>query len=146
MNIIKLTPLGTLSILLAVECWNSHSDDKLRRDIKKNLLSGDTTLLERGVEDLEHLVHGDLWNCQRIGPDEVDSLKHHFTANGGNCEVKKKKARAETAFYFSEMFKAGHFKPLPMPEFSYDSEPELIVERRVLDDRGRASIKGPCGH
>jgi hypothetical protein len=52
----------------------------------------------------------------------------------------------ETAFYFNSMFKAGHFEQLPMPDFFYDSAPKLIVERRVLDDQGRASIKGPLGH
>jgi hypothetical protein len=50
----------------------------------------------------------------------LDSYEEYRTGGGMSVVQRLDTAKDETAFYFAEMFKAGHFEQLPMPEFGYD--------------------------
>ena len=128
MKTINLGPLGIFSIAFFIKHWNRTSDKTgIKHDIRAGLLSNNAVRVQLALADMTKIAD------PQIDQNELLLSEPLITSRSVTCQVLRclgcsrqerqelmNASSAEIAFYFSEMFKAGHFEKLPMPEFGYE--------------------------
>ena len=156
----KISPIGAFCIALFVTRWNQWFDVETKNNIRNLLLSRNPDKVNAAIKELEIMTLNSLaWQTShfnllsdRIGDRFIASMCTLFTAAPENTEQtqtfyagiqeKSDLTKDEIVFYFTAMFKDGHFEKLPLPDLSYGPR-QIVVERRILSPEGKMSVAGP---
>ncbi|MDE2188482.1 MAG: hypothetical protein KGJ35_01995 [Patescibacteria group bacterium] len=129
--------VSNLTIEFLVNCWNQSKNEKQKLQIKELLTSSDTRSLHKGLGLLAELgqTEFDMSGCAGFTDFEVMTksvilLRKEFWRHERDPEKIINvilDCRNEAGFYFTQMFQAGHFEQLPMPDFGYELPPANLA-------------------
>ena len=133
-----------ISIAILVKRWNGSENTERKGFVRSLLQSGNELQIHLGLQDLfkiadEQFKTIGLYSAEACPTEMLKSIytngvsllkdygKESF--DGSDLTGLILEAKREIALYFINMFKAGHFEQLPLPEFGYKMPP--ATEQRV---------------
>ena len=131
-----------ISIAILVRRWNGSKNSARKEFVRRLLQSGDELQIHDGLNDLFKIANEQFKTIElypaeacptemlrSIYTNGVSLLKYYGkeSFDGSDLTGLIIEAKREIALYFINMFRAGHFKQLPMPEFGYE-----IIDENIL--------------
>lgn len=126
---IKTSLLGTFCLALFVEKWNTSKNNELKQYIRSLLTSNNSLQIHTGLTKLFQLVDEEMKNGETNSSGAFIFEMRHILSNSidesgtNKSDTGMEKIRADLAYYFATMFKAGYNHLLPMPHFGYSTDP-----------------------
>jgi hypothetical protein len=121
---INITQLGAFHIPYLVSEWNKSEDTELKNQIRLKILSLNGFAVLEGVAKIK-----EIFNKSMAANDSIRSIEclDHFVFGPLFGELTQSEdqertglANRDVAFYFTNMFEAGHFEKMPPPAFGYE--------------------------
>ena len=131
----KTSPLGMISIAILVRRWNGSENTERKEFVRRLLQSGDELKIHDGLHNLfkitdEQFKTIELYSVEARPTEMLRSIYTNgvsLLADYGKESVDRSdltslilEAKREIVLCFINMFKAGHFEQLPIPEFGYE--------------------------
>jgi len=145
----NISPLGAVIITIAVTAWNKRPKDQRDKTvIKKFMLAKTVRETGRGldyifmmIENQDFVTVTEVTNPIPINPLITGLLYYFFPSSIMNRRKMSAIINGEVADYFKSKFENGYLEEIPMPNLHLDTD--LVLERRILSEDGKMSVKGP---